>query len=145
MKTKSNRFWLILIGIVLILCLIPIVARVTEVRSRPVKASPEPSSALEVVGPVAIIYLDDQVVDIVDLGAITETYTKEFKGQSGNVNTVEYASGQIRVHDATCPDQICVSQGWMDETSILPIACLPNSLIIQVATTEDLGLDSATQ
>lgn len=137
MKTKSNRFWLLVMGLFLALCLTLCGYLIYQARQR--------SATPQVEGPVAIVYLNNQVVDVVDLGAVTEPYTKSYGKESDGSNTVEFGPSQVRVSEASCPDQICVSQGWIDHTSILPIACLPNSLIVEVVTTEDLGLDSATQ
>ena len=138
MKTKSNRFWLIIIGVFLATFLALCGYLIYRAQQR--------SAALQVEGPVAIVYLHNQVVDVVDLGAVTEPYTKSYGKEADGSNTVEFAPGQVRVSEASCPDQICVSQGWIDHTSILPIACLPNSLIVEVvAVEEEPGMDSATQ
>ena len=134
MKLKSNKSWLIIIGAILALCVLAIAF--FAYRS---------SHAPQEEELIAVIRLDNKIVAAVDLNKVTDTYTQSFTGSSGNTNTVEFAHGQIRVHDATCPDQICVSQGWLQESSILPIACLPNSLIIEVRTANELGLDTMTK
>lgn len=90
-------------------------------------------------GDTAIVYLDGDPVEVVDLSLVTENFTKDYTGQAGLTNTVEFAPGKVRVHTATCPDQICVYQGWV-EAGGLPIACLPNTLIIQVVAAEDVPL-----
>lgn len=132
---KSNKFWIGVIAAVLAVC--GIVAGVLYWQ----KTHQAPAEE----GPIAVIRLDGKIVAAVDLGKVTESYTQTFEGASGGSNTVEFAPGQVRVHDATCPDQICVSQGWADGATLLPIACLPNSLIIEVASPEDLGLDSVSR
>ena len=133
MKKKSNLFWIAILAAVLLISAAWIGIRYYQ----RVKAA---ESAI--AGPIAVIRLDGRIVDAIDLGKVTETYTLTYKGSSGNINNVEVAPGMIRVHDATCPDQICVGQGWLDYVSLLPIACMPNSLSITVSTPEDLGLDS---
>ena len=133
MKTLSNRFWIILLGAILALCL----AFTAYVYYR---ASQAPE--FSITGPVAVVYLDGQMVDAVDLGIVEESYTKTYQGSSGNSNTVEFSHGRVRVKSASCPDQVCVGQGWLKEDGILPIACLPNSLIIEVVPyEEDTGSD----
>lgn len=124
MKKPSTRFWVILLAVILIGSL----AAAAYIYLRP--SAP---------GDTAVIYLDGQEVDRVDLTKITENYTKEYTGQAGLTNTVEFAPGQVRVQEATCPDQICVYQGWV-EAGGLPIACLPNTLIVQVVSAEDVYL-----
>ena len=57
----------------------------------------------------------------------------------GGHNTVEIKDGKVAVTEATCPDHVCMAMGWCD--SGLPIACLPNGLILTF--TEDPGIDGA--
>ena len=133
MKKKSNLFWLAILGLVLVISAAWIGIRYYQ-RAKQVDES--------TWGPIAVIYLDGRMVDAIDLGKVTESYTLTYEGSSGNTNNVEVAPGQIRVHDATCPDQVCVGMGWLSEASIIPIACLPNSLMIYVSTPQDLGLDT---
>lgn len=49
---------------------------------------------------------------------------------NGGSNTVVVDRGRIRVEQATCPDQLCVKQGW-SRTRDYPIVCLPHGLVIQ--------------
>ena len=133
MKKKSNLFWIGILAVVLLISVAWIGIRYYQ-RAKQLEAADW--------GPIATIYLDGRLVDAIDLSKVKETYTLTYEGASGNTNNVEVAPGQIRVHDATCPDQICVGQGWLDQASLIPIACLPNSLMIYVSTPEDLGLDT---
>ena len=133
MKKKSNLFWIGILAAVLLISAAWIGIRYYQRAKQLENAT---------TGPIAVIYLDGRMVDAIDLGKVKETYTLTYEGESGNTNNVEVAPGMIRVHDATCPDQICVGQGWLDHESLLPIACLPNSLMIYVSTPEDLGLDT---
>lgn len=124
MKTKSNRFWLIVVGVILAVSAVAAVYLLTR-----------PSAP----GDTAVIYLDGVEMERVDLSKVTENYTKTFTGASGLTNTVEFGPGMVRVVEATCPDQVCVYQGWV-EADGFPIACLPNTLIIQVVAAEDVPL-----
>lgn len=133
MKKKSNLFWIGILAAVLLISAAWIGLRYYQRAKQLENAT---------WGPIATVYLDGRLVDAIDLSKVKETYTLTYEGSSGLTNHVEVAPGQIRVHDATCPDQICVGMGWLSEASILPISCLPNSLIIYVSTPEDLGLDT---
>lgn len=124
MKKPSTRFWIILVAAVLLLS----AAATAYLYLRPTAP-----------GDTAVVYLDGERVDMVDLSTLTESYTKTYTGLSGLTNTVEFSPGQVRVQEAACPDQICVYQGWV-EAGGLPIACLPNTLIIQVVSAEDAPL-----
>lgn len=125
MVLKSNRFWLVVLGV--LLALSALAAWFIATRTVP--------AAQEEIGPVAVITLDGQEVERIDLGAVTGEYTLSYTGKSGITNVVEVKPGKIRVREATCPDQICVYQGWITE-SVMPIVCLPNSLIISIASGE---------
>ena len=50
---------------------------------------------------------------------------------NGGSNTVAVRDGYICVSHATCPDQVCVKQGWVN-TDATPVVCLPNGLVIQI-------------
>lgn len=58
----------------------------------------------------------------------------------GGSNTVTVSGGRVCVSRATCPDQVCVHQGWVSDTGT-PIVCLPNHLVIQIRKGE-LNLDA---
>ena len=166
MKKKSNWFWLAIIGLVLVVCAalvafrlwgkggeLPLPTPTPAESGDPVEsAGPVESDApLEIVGPVAVVYIGDYAVDAEDLGAISDDYTKTYEGPAGGSNTVEYTTGDVRVIEASCPDHVCIGQGWLieDMGSILPIACLPNAMMINVISlpeaSESPAVDGATQ
>ena len=84
-------------------------------------------------------------VTVIQDGKITMTLdlskdkTLTLTSANGGSNTVEIKDNKVAVTSATCPDHICMSMGWCD--SGMPIACLPNGLILTF--TEDPGLDGA--
>ena len=80
-------------------------------------------------GVTAHIYKDGECVHSVDLSKVSESYVLNFDGEISNKVSVE--PGRICVSNATCPDQICVRQGWISN-SIVPIVCLPGELVIQI-------------
>lgn len=124
MRQLSTRFWIILLAVILAVS----AALALYFYTRPTAP-----------GDTALVYLDGELVERVDLSKLTESYTKAYTGLSGHTNTVEFAPGTVRVQEATCPDQICFHQGWIQAGS-LPIACLPNTLIIQVVAADDVPL-----
>ena len=91
--------------------------------------------------PVAVITLDGEVLDEIDLTQVQEPYSFTVTGKDGLTNTVLVEPGRIRVEKADCPDQICVHQGYISDGS-QPIVCLPNRLIIQIQGGGD-ALDAA--
>lgn len=80
---------------------------------------------------IADIYQDGVLLQSIDLNAVTESYTFSVTGKNGGNNTVEVRHGSIAVISADCPDKLCVHQGFIS-TSLLPVTCLPNHLVIQI-------------
>ena len=85
---------------------------------------------------VVEIQIDGKVVETLDL-------QKEHAFKiNGGTNTVQIENGKVKMAAANCPDQICVHQGFIS-TSLLPITCLPNRLVIRVRE-EAVCLDDTT-
>lgn len=80
---------------------------------------------------VAHIYQDGVLIDTIDLAQIKEEQQILIEAENGGNNIVCIAPGKIRVQDATCPDHICVQQGWIRD-GVYPIVCLPNKLVIRI-------------
>ena len=92
-------------------------------------------------GVVARITLDGELVEEIDLSAVTEPYTFTLEGPGGFTNTIQVEHGRIRVLEAGCPDQVCVNQGYISDGTV-PIVCLPNRLVIEIVGGGD-SLDAA--
>lgn len=81
-------------------------------------------------GNVAVINLDGEVYERIDLSQVEEPYDIVISTQYGS-NTVHVQPGAIGVSCADCPDQVCVNQGSITGGGI-PIACVPHRLIITI-------------
>lgn len=92
-------------------------------------------------GSVAVISVDSQVRERIDLNQVTEPYSFVVESEWGR-NTVEVEPGRIRVSEADCPDQICVEQGWVEPAGS-PIVCLPHRMVIQFTEGEG-GVDAVS-
>lgn len=79
----------------------------------------------------ADIYQSGELLETIRLDTVTDEYIFEVPGANGASNTVCVRPGSIAMISANCPDQICVHQGFIS-TSLLPITCLPNRLVIRV-------------
>ena len=90
----------------------------------------------------ADIYQNGELLQTIRLDTVTDEYTFEVPGEGGASNTVCVRSGSIAIISATCPDQICVHQGFIS-TSLLPITCLPNRLVIRVREEVSVPDDTA--
>ena len=90
----------------------------------------------------ADIYQSGELLETIRMYTVTDEYTFEVPGEGGASNTVCVRPGSIAIISANCPDQICVHQGFIS-TSLLPITCLPNRLVIRVRE-EAVCLDDTT-
>lgn len=82
-------------------------------------------------GGVAVVKQDGVVLREIDLDKLEEPMIFTVEGDNGICNTVVAEHGRIRVKDASCPDHICVQQGWISDSGV-PIVCLPNKLVIEI-------------
>lgn len=88
------------------------------------KLTPQPAR-------LAKISQGGQQVKEIDLAQVKEPYSFTLEGEDGALNTVLVEPGRICISEASCPDQVCVHQGWISDGSE-PIVCLPNQIIIQI-------------
>jgi hypothetical protein len=120
---KGSRFWLCILGAAAALCVGAIVLMNRT-------AAP---------GGTAQILQDGQLLYTL---ALDTPRTLTVTAPNGGSNTITVAGGQICVSHASCPDQVCVKQGWVSR-NVVPIVCLPNQLVIQIKGGES-DLDAAT-
>ena len=92
-------------------------------------------------GTVARVTVDGELVEEIDLSAVTDPYTFTVEGPGGFTNTILVEPGRVRVLEAGCPDQVCVNQGYISDGAV-PIVCLPNRLVIEITGGGD-SLDAA--
>lgn len=83
----------------------------------------------------ADIFQNGVLIQSIDLSAVTESYTFTATGENNCCNEIEVRPGSIGIISANCPDKLCVHQGFID-SSLLPVTCLPNRLVIQIRTDE---------
>lgn len=81
-------------------------------------------------GNMAVISIDGEVYERIDLQGVEEAYDIEISSRFGT-NTVHVEPGRISVTHADCPDKVCVRQGSITGPGI-PIVCLPNRLAILI-------------
>ena len=79
----------------------------------------------------ADIYQNGELKQSILLSDVTESYTFTIYNEQDNFNQIQVRPGSIGITSASCPDQLCVHQGFI-QTSLLPITCLPNRLVIQL-------------
>ncbi len=80
---------------------------------------------------IAYIYSNNELVGTYTL---TENYETEFTvdNEAGTgYNTVHIDDGKIWIHEATCPDKVCLNQGKIQNGGEV-IVCLPNRFMVQI-------------
>lgn len=84
---------------------------------------------------IAYVYSDNKLVGEYTL---TEDYKTEFSVEmsTGSYNTIHIEDGKVWIHDATCPDKICLNQGKISNDGEL-IVCLPNRLMVQIKDNQE--------
>lgn len=95
-------------------------------------------------GHIASIYQHGQCIRTIDLSQVREPFEFTVTSDLGGSNTIRVEPGRIAVIDATCPDKICVHTGYIS-TSLSPITCLPNELVIEISGGENTSLDAVVQ
>ncbi|WP_143319158.1 NusG domain II-containing protein [Clostridium sp. HBUAS56010] len=76
----------------------------------------------------AVISVDGEVVKTLNLNKDADM---TITGYSGGTNRIIVKNGEIQVSEASCPDKVCVHQGWVKHTGE-NIVCLPNHMIVQI-------------
>lgn len=92
-------------------------------------------NAVEKGQKIAYVYSENKLVGEYTL---TDDYKTEFSVDigSGSYNTIHIEDGKIWIHDATCPDKVCLSQGKISNDGEL-IVCLPNKLLVQIKDNQE--------
>lgn len=80
---------------------------------------------------IACIYQNGTLIQSIDLGKVTSEYSVTITSQDGSYNRVLVSCGSVSICEASCPDQICVRQGKV-QNDLLPITCLPNHVVIKL-------------
>lgn len=83
----------------------------------------------------ADIYQNGILLESIPLTAGQESYSFTVTGENGCFNEITIRDGCVGISSASCPDKLCVHQGYIN-SSLLPIVCLPNKLVIQVRESE---------
>ncbi len=92
----------------------------------------------EITGPVAVI--TDAAANVVIAEIPIDHWDNgiyEYETAYASVPFgVEIKDGEIAMNHIECPDGICMSMGFVNN-SYFPIICLPNALIIEIVDEED--------
>lgn len=86
---------------------------------------------------IAYIYSNNELVSEY---VLRDDFKDEVKIESaqGGYNTLHIEDGQIWIHDASCPDKVCISQGKISRDGEI-IVCLPNQMLVKIVDNSDEG------
>jgi len=118
----SNKFWIALIGGVLILSAIAALA---------------PG---RVPATYAQLYQDGVLIATFTLPDYDEPFFYEVINDAGT-NLIQIERGRICIAEASCPDGLCVRQGWVS-SGVTPIVCLPHGLVITLDNRANPDIDA---
>lgn len=90
----------------------------------------------------AEIYQDGKLLQTIPLYQVQAPYLLEITGSDGGRNRIEVRPDSIGVVWADCPDKRCVRQGFLYSPA-LPVACLPNRLVIRLRPPENTPGDAS--
>lgn len=127
-KPEDYQKYGLLIGLFIVLALVVSFAAFFFLRSR--------SSGKHLT---ALVYQNGNLVESVDLDAVTKAYSLTLTGENGGYNIIEFRPGSVGITDADCPDRLCVHMGFQNST-LLPITCLPNRVVIRLAEEDAAGI-----
>ena len=122
---KSNKFWVAVLGGVLIVSAIA-----AFLLGRQVPADK------------ALVFHNGVLVESLDISLLQGSYTFTVENGAG-VNVIEAERGRVRVSESNCPDGLCIRQGWIGGGAI-PIVCLPHRLVIRFEGANEPDLDAVT-
>ncbi len=88
----------------------------------------------------ATLEREGQILEVIDLSSVTSPYEFVLEGEN-SYHRISVVTGEIAVTQANCPDQICVHQGYRNQS---PILCLPYQFQITFSGGEGLVYDAVT-
>ncbi|MTI69285.1 MAG: NusG domain II-containing protein [Firmicutes bacterium] len=89
------------------------------------------------VSKTAVIYRDGRIIKTVSLDDTKFKKVIDIKIGHDKV-TLKIADGGVSIIHSTCPDQICVHDGFIDKSGEM-LVCLPNKILVEIkeSTGED--------
>lgn len=114
MNMKSSKTWIVIFAAVLVICAAAFLL---------LKGSGGN-------GTVAVIRVDGEIYEKINLDTVAVAYDMEIKTEFG-YNKLHIEHDGISVTKADCRDHICMDQGKVSQAGV-PIVCLPHRLTIEI-------------
>lgn len=94
-------------------------------------------------GFTADIFQNGNLIASISLDEVREPYCFTVTGEAGCTNEIEVRPDSIGIISASCPDKLCVHQGFISD-SRLPVTCLPNRIVILLRPTTENEFEITT-
>ena len=91
----------------------------------------------------ADIFQNGTLLFSLPLNKTLESRTFTIESENGGFNEIEISAEGIGILSASCPDRLCVHQGFLQSPGI-PIVCLPNRLVIRLRPSSDTMVSDDT-
>lgn len=114
MNMKSSKTWIVIFAAVLVICAAAFLL---------LKGSGGH-------GTVAVIRVDGEIYEKINLDTVAVAYDMEIKTEFG-YNKLHIEHDGISVTEADCRDHICMDQGKVSQAGV-PFVCLPHRLTIEI-------------
>ncbi len=111
---KSVKTWIVIFAAVLVIC----AAAFLLLKGRGAS------------GRIAVIRVDGEIYEKIDLDTVAVAYDMEIKTEFG-YNKLHIEHDGISVTEADCRDHICMDQGKVSKSGV-PIVCLPHRLTVEI-------------
>ena len=80
---------------------------------------------------IAEIFQNGTLHYSIPLSGAQEGQSLRLETENGGFNEIEISADGIRIRSASCPDKLCVRQGFLQDSG-LPMVCLPTRLVIRL-------------
>lgn len=91
---------------------------------------------------IAYIYSNNKLVKEY---VLTDDFKDEITIETDNgYNKLHIENGEIWIHDASCPDKLCIYQGKISGDGEI-IVCLPNKLLVKIVGKDEKKIDFIAQ
>ena len=114
MNMKSAKTWIVIFAALLIICAAAFLL---------LKGSGG-------YGKIAVIRVDGEIYEKIDLDTVAVAYDMEIKTEFG-YNKLHIEHDGISVTEADCRDHICMDRGKVSRAGV-PIVCLPHRLTVEI-------------
>ena len=79
----------------------------------------------------AVVSIEDKRVAVIVLDEVSERREIDLESHFGVKVVLETEEGRVRFKDSSCPDKICINNGWLGNDMDIAV-CMPNRTSVVV-------------